>query len=321
MPDVTITAESAALLAELLAGMQQEQKERRSGPQLVDDAIKRVHRGFFGLAPDEEDGPAQSTGPFRKWASDRRAEVLLRQVDPKQFRLAQPFRYSKGGESFDVPEDDVTDLASVPRFLTWLVPRYGRHTLAALLHDHLQDVEGMTSERADEIFRDAMGDTGVPLARRWVMWSAVALRTQWNLGGLRLARAFLWVAIFGLAALVLWPTVVVVLATSFGWGALGFAALAVAGAVVAPIALCWAWGRLWRLGALGGIALMLFTVPVVLVVFALGIYVGVEWLVERVFVSGAERNPVLTRNMSASDVPPAVEAAEAAAAPPPAPAV
>jgi hypothetical protein len=299
MPEVTISDESAQLLAELLAGMQLEQNEQRTGPQLVDDAVRRVHRGFFGLPP-EVGGPEQSTGPFRKWASDRRAEVLLRQVDPKTFRLAQPFRYSKGDQRFDIPEDDVTDLASVPRFLTWLVPRYGRHTLAALLHDHLQDVSGVSSEEADEIFRDAMGDSGVPLTRRWIMWSAVALRTQWNLGGLRMARAFLWVAIFGLAALVLWPTVIVVLATSFGWGALGFAGLAVAGAVVAPIALCWLWGRLWRLGALGGIALMTFTVPVVLVLFALGIYMCVEWLVEHAFVSGPERNPVLTRNMPAS---------------------
>ncbi len=296
MPEVTITDESAALLRELWGGMQAEHGDTRAEAQLVDDAIKRVHRGFFGLAPGTG-GPEQPTRPFRKWASDRWAEVLLRQVDAKTFRLSQPFRYDDGTTRFDVPEDDVTDLASVPRFLTWLVPRYGRHTLAALLHDHLQDDVTVSSEHADEIFRDSMGETGVPLSRRWLMWSAVALRTQWKLGGLRSARVLLWVAIFGLAALALWPTVWLVLAFSFGRGALAFAASAVAAAVVLPVAFSWVWGRLWRIGALGGIALMFFTVQVVLVLFALGVYLGVEWLVERLFVPRPKRNPVLTRNM------------------------
>ncbi|HEY5171135.1 MAG TPA: DUF1353 domain-containing protein, partial [Acidimicrobiia bacterium] len=30
-----------------------------------------------------------------------------------------------------------TDLASVPRSLTWLFPRYGKYTKAAVLHDYL----------------------------------------------------------------------------------------------------------------------------------------------------------------------------------------
>jgi hypothetical protein len=292
---VTISERSAALLAELRAGMAQEQQDERTADQLVDDAIKRVHRGFFGIAPDEG-GPDQSTGPFRKWASDRRAEVLLRQVDPTTFRLSQPFRYQKGGVSFEIPEDDVTDLASVPRFLTWLVPRYGRHTLAALLHDHLQDDTSVSSERADEIFRDAMGDTGVPLSRRWVMWAAVALRTQWNRGGLRQLRALVWVAVFGVIALGLWPFVVGQLAAD-GLGGLPLAAGALGVAVVAPVLLSWVWGRLWPIGALGGVSLLLFALPVVLVVVALALYAAVEWLVERLFVGGAQRHPVLARNM------------------------
>lgn len=296
MPEVTITDESAALLRELWEGMRDEHGDTRTEAQLVDDAVRRVHRGFFGLSPGVG-GPEQPTGPFRKWASDRWAEVLLRQVDAKTFRLAQPFRYDDGTRRFDVPEDDVTDLASVPRFLTWLIPRYGRHTLAALVHDHLQDDTTVSSEQADVIFRDSMGKTGVPLSRRWLMWSAVALRTQWKLGGLRSVRVFLWVAIFGLAALVLWPTVGLVLAFSFGWGAIAFSALGVGVAVVLPVAFSWLWGRLWRLGALGGIALLFFTVEVVLVLFALGLYLGVEWLVERLFVTRSKRNPVLTRHL------------------------
>lgn len=296
MPEVTITEQSAALLRELWQGMRDEQGDRRTEAEIVDDAIMRVHRGFIGLVPGTG-GPEQPTGPFSKWASDRGAEVLLRQVDAKTFRLAQPFRFDDGTNRFDVPEDDVTDLASVPRFLTWLVPRYGRHTLAALLHDNLQDHTSVSSAQADILFRDAMGETGVPLSRRWVMWAAVALRTQWKQGGLRAARVALWVAVFAVAALVLWAKVALALATSFGWGALGFAAGAVVAAIVVPVALSWLWGGLWKLGALAGMALMTFTLAVVVVVVVLGLYVGVEWLVERIFVSRAQRNPVLTRHL------------------------
>jgi hypothetical protein len=299
MPDVTISDTSAALLHELWQGMHDEHHDTRTEAQLVDDAIKRIHRGFYGVLPGDG-GPEESTGPFRKLASDRRAEVLLRQVDPKTFRLAQPFRYDDGDRHFEVPEDDVTDLASVPRFLTWLVPRYGRHTLAALLHDRLQGNvrdHTITSEAADAIFRDAMGDTGVPLTRRWLMWSAVALRTQWKLGGLYGLRVVLWVALFGLGALALWPTVAFVLVSSFGWKAIVFLVAAVIASVVAPIALSWVWGSRWRLGAVGGLALMLFTVQVVLVLWALGIYAAVEWAGERVLVTSHKRNPTLTRNL------------------------
>lgn len=296
MPAVTITDESAALLREVWEGMRDEQGDRRTEAEIVDDAIMRVHRGFIGLAPGTG-GPEQPTGPFRKWASDRWAEVLLRQVDAKTFRLAQPFRFDDGTNRFDVPEDDVTDLASVPRFLTWLVPRYGRHTLAALLHDNLQDHTSVSSAQADVLFRDSMGQTGVPLTRRWLMWAAVALRTQWKQGGLQAVRVALWVAIFAIAALVLWTKVALDLVTDFGWEAIGFLALAVAATVVVPLALSWVWGGLWRIGALGGIALMTFTVPVVLVVVALGAYVGVEWLVEHLFVPRPKRNPVLTRHL------------------------
>ncbi|MEA2686821.1 MAG: hypothetical protein QOE93_2016 [Actinomycetota bacterium] len=299
MPELTISATSATLLQELRQGMAAEHGDDTSAEKIVDDAIARIHRGFYGLLPGEG-GPAEATGPFRKWASDRRAEVLLRQVDAKTFRLAQPFRYDDGTQQFEVPENDVTDLASVPRFLTWLVPRYGRHTLAALVHDHLQAsvrAGTMTSEGADEIFRDSMLATGVPLSRRWLMWSAVGLRTQWNLGGLRKLRVFLWAALFGLGALILWPTVAYHLFFTFGTNAVLLAAAAVVGSLAVPLALSVVWGRLWKLGALGGMALMFFTVQIALVLFALGVYVAVEYSVERLFVTPAKRNPVLTRNL------------------------
>lgn len=296
MPDVTISEESAALLRELRTGLRSEHDDDRTEAALVDDAIRRVHRGFFGLPPGTG-GPEAPTGPFRKWASDRPAEVLLRQVDALTFRLVQPFRYDDGARRFDVPEGDVTDLASVPRFLTWLVPRYGRHTLAALLHDHLQDDTAVSSVEADVVFRDAMADTGVPVARRWLMWSAVAVRTEWVAEGLRRLRAAAWAVAFALVALVVWSLLVVGTVLGGGPGLVAGAAL-VGAALAAPVALSWVFGRAWRVGAISGLALVLVTVPAALVLLALGVYVVVERVTERLCVPRPARNPSLTRHLS-----------------------
>lgn len=297
MPQVEISAASAQRLHELWEGLRDEHGEPRTEAELVEDAIRRVYRGFFGLPEHDPDAPKAATGPFRKWASTRPAEVLLRQIDAKTFRLSQPFRYDDGTTRLNVPEEDVTDLASVPRFLTWLVPRYGRHTLAALLHDNLQGHPTISSEKADEIFRDSMGRTGVPLARRWLMWSTVALRTQFQQSWPRAIGVGVWAALFGVTALILWSKISLALVSSFSWRTLGFSALAVAGAIVGALALSCVWGRLWKVGALSGIALLFLTYQVVLVLLALGVYFSIEWLVEKVLVEEEKRTKVLTRNL------------------------
>jgi len=88
---------------------------------------------------------------------------------------------------FQVPAPGVTfktDLASIPRPVTWLIPKDGRHTPAALLHDALMPktptiYHGPELDRveADRIFRNAMRHLGVPFLRRWIIWSAVSLAT------------------------------------------------------------------------------------------------------------------------------------------------
>lgn len=80
--------------------------------------------------------------------------------------------------------DFTTDLASVPMLFTWLVPKSGAHLPAALVHDGLcagdyvaEPGTEVTRVDADRVFRDAMGDTGTTLVRRWLAWSAVATAT------------------------------------------------------------------------------------------------------------------------------------------------
>jgi hypothetical protein len=69
-----------------------------------------------------------------------------------------------------------TDFASVPRVFVWFLPRYGRYTKAAILHDYL--CSGLNSTPisridADGIFRRVMRELGVSFLKRWIMWGAV----------------------------------------------------------------------------------------------------------------------------------------------------
>jgi len=107
-------------------------------------------------------------------------EVAVRQVDPKNFpktwELTADLVYQGRDELLTVPATTRTDFASVPWFFAWLIPRSGRYTPAAVLHDFLYDrVEAGTFSRcdADGIFRRAMRELGVGLLRRWAMWAAV----------------------------------------------------------------------------------------------------------------------------------------------------
>lgn len=91
MPVIDITDESVALLMELREGLQSEYGDPRTEAQLVDDAIVRLHRGFFGWLP-EDGGPDQPTGPFRKVGHrdhrpDTRGRLLLRRNGPPWRRV------------------------------------------------------------------------------------------------------------------------------------------------------------------------------------------------------------------------------------------
>jgi hypothetical protein len=105
--------------------------------------------------------------------------VDVRQVDDQDWETLRVLTYHATKEDFEVPVHDRTDFASVPRVFVWFIPRYGRYTKAAILHDYLCSVAvpaGRISRiDADGIFRQAMRELGVPFLRRWIMWAAVRL--------------------------------------------------------------------------------------------------------------------------------------------------
>lgn len=109
-----------------------------------------------------------------------------------EWTLTSPLTYQGKYDEWVVPSGFSTDFASVPRFLWWLFPPYGRHTKAAVVHDYLyaerplalyasrgkRGVPGyhtITRVDADGLFRRMMRELGVPAWRRWAMYLGVRL--------------------------------------------------------------------------------------------------------------------------------------------------
>lgn len=102
--------------------------------------------------------------------------VEVEEINDRIWQLLKGIGYQGNKDMFQVPIGQETDFASVPRVFVWFLPRYGRYTKAAILHDYLWNVEvpkGMSRLDADGIFRQAMRELNVPFLRRWIMWAAV----------------------------------------------------------------------------------------------------------------------------------------------------
>ena len=101
----------------------------------------------------------------------------------------KPIHYQGLWQRFTIPALFITDFASVPRILAWLVIRIGKGARAVILHDYLWRIlvplGTLTYRQADAILRQALregdadktlNDTAgdrVPFIQRWLMWTAV----------------------------------------------------------------------------------------------------------------------------------------------------
>jgi Protein of unknown function (DUF1353)/Transposase DDE domain group 1 len=94
-----------------------------------------------------------------------------------RWRLTEPLAYKGARDQFVVPAGFVTDFATIPGFLLWLIPRDGLHTMSAILHDWACTEgihSGVVSPRdADGLFRRCLREAKVPLIRRWLLWAGV----------------------------------------------------------------------------------------------------------------------------------------------------
>jgi hypothetical protein len=246
--------------------------------------------------------PVIDTSGFEVDSPDGR--VAMAQTSTKQFEVGTSFRFAhhgmlgryrkrliRLGNSTDEADHKldqarqanagvVTDLASVPMFLAWFEAPYGRHTLAAILHDELIVAEPNggylgSDTMADSFFRDMMGIAGVPFFKRWLMWTAVAARSRWAVGGWRRLSLILWslIAVAGTAL------------AYIGWGRMilngdvtaSSVALAVA-AFVLPIGAGFFWGRQYGAGIVAAAAGIWIVPAAVIVLIGLGVYRLSEWI-------------------------------------------
>src|SRR5688500_15722299 len=65
------------------------------------------------------------------------SDVAVKQIDDTNWELLMPLTYQGNRDTFVVPVGQRTDFASVPRIFVWFLPRYGKYTKAAILHDYL----------------------------------------------------------------------------------------------------------------------------------------------------------------------------------------
>jgi hypothetical protein len=77
--------------------------------------------------------------------------------------------------TFVVPKGFVCDLASIPKFITWLVPSWDQTAGAGILHDWLYRTGLLSRLDADALFYEALRaepSTG----RFWAFWMWAAVR-------------------------------------------------------------------------------------------------------------------------------------------------
>ena len=239
----------------------------------------------------------------------RGGRLGLTQKDPKNFWVEREFRFSndaittmltkrlmrrgwtehdaaaavEDARKFTPADENPTDLASIPRFMRWFETAYGLHTLAAIIHDNLivDTPNGgalQDDTLSDRFFREMMRAAGVRWLKRWIIWSAVALRSRWAVGGLRRCAVLLWLvlATTGLLAFVWW------VGTAAGdWPRPFRPETLLLVAVVLPFAAAGLWGKQYGGGLVAAVAALWILPAALLAGAGYAVYSTLEWMAGR----------------------------------------
>jgi len=172
-----------------------------------------------------------------------------------------------------------SDLASIPPFMRWFVNSYGRHSLAAIIHDELildaRPNEGAlgSDTLSDTFFREMMRCSGVPWLLRWIMWSAVAMRTRWAALGWRRATLVTWVVLAAAGiAMFVWAV-----GSLAGWGHVLPPGVMLTIALVMPFAAAPLWGRQYGAGLVAAVAALWILPAATFGLVGVGVYRVLEW--------------------------------------------
>jgi Protein of unknown function (DUF1353) len=241
---------------------------------------------------------------------DPRGEIGLIQIDRKNFLVSKPFRFGDSdiekmlidhlvrdgrdaseaaravndARTFTPTTENPTDLASIPRFMRWFESAYGAHTLAAILHDNLIVDEANSGALgsdtlADRFFREMLRAAGVPWLKRWMMWTAVALRSRWAAGGIRRLSLLAWLVLSSTGiTLSVWASGSALL----DWSAFADASLLLVIAVVLPLAAGLLWGKQYGAGLVAAAAALWILPAAILAGVGYGVYVTLERLAKEV---------------------------------------
>lgn len=151
-----------------------------------------------GNTPEMIERLLTNAKPFRQFD----ANLEIRYEDKASFllekdywRVTRSFKYYVGNKEDDiwvyVPAGFLTDGASVPRPFWSIVPPWGKHGQAAVVHDFLVRelflyVKGVKTDinrqEADRIFLEAMKVAGVNWFLRNLMYVSVSIWTFFDLG-------------------------------------------------------------------------------------------------------------------------------------------
>jgi hypothetical protein len=106
--------------------------------------------------------------------------------DGKSWVIRNSFSYDIGEENskntINIPIGFTTDFTSVPRFLWWLFPRWGKYGNAAVIHDYCYWEQMLSRKEADLIFKEAMEVLQVPKWKISTIYRAVRTfgHIAWN---------------------------------------------------------------------------------------------------------------------------------------------
>ena len=104
--------------------------------------------------------------------------IITPMPDGRRWKLLRSFTYYVGKGHTNkvvVHRGFITDFASVPQPLWWLIPPWGKYGKAAIVHDYLYQHQTVSREDADRIFLEAMGVLKVKNWRKYPMYLAVRL--------------------------------------------------------------------------------------------------------------------------------------------------
>ena len=100
-------------------------------------------------------------------------------VDPEtgiqQFKTLEPLTFVYHDIRLTIPAGTPTDFASIPRRLTWLIAKTGRHTKSAVFHDWLCSTKQYSRFFGDGLFYIAMAADDVTKWRRVSMYYGVRI--------------------------------------------------------------------------------------------------------------------------------------------------